>query len=312
LSVVITNKSATPHQANIRMNGAAVTGTFPLTFVAGSDPSAANSPTNQNAVSVQTGNSGNPVTVPPYSVLRVDVKVPPVATFVNSASFQPGPLAPGQLVTAFGLGFASQAIAAAQQPLPTVLGDTSITITDSKGALTAAPLNYVSSGQANFLIPDNVAPGAASVKVTRGGATALTGTLNVAAVSPGLYAANGNGAGVAAATYARSSDPNSGGAVYACQANAALSCRATPISLGAASDTVYVTLYASGVRGAQNVQVNVAGQSVPVLYAGAQGQYAGLDQINISLPRSLAGTGEASVNVVADGKTSNMTTINLQ
>jgi uncharacterized protein (TIGR03437 family) len=100
--------------------------------------------------------------------------------------------------------------------------------------------------------------------------------------------------------------------VFACQANAAFSCRATPISLGAVSDTLYLTLYASGIRHAQNVQVNVAGQSVPVIYAGEQGQYAGLDQINISVPRALAGTGEASVYVVADGKTSNMTTINVQ
>ena len=312
VSLVITNKSATPHQVTVRMDGSAATGTFPLTFVAGSDPSAANSPTNHSAVSVQTGNSGNPVMVPPYCVMRVDVKVPPVATFVNSASFQLGPLAPDQLVTAFGSGFASQTIGAVQQPLPAVLGDTGIMITDSKGTVAAAPLLYVSPSQATFLIPSNVASGAASVKVTRGGATVLTGTLNVAAVSPGLYAANGNGAGVAAATYARSSAAGSGGLVFACQPNSAFSCRATPISLGAASDTVYVTLYGSGVRGAQDVQVYVAGQSVPVTYAGPQGEYAGLDQINISLPRALAGTGEASVYLIADGKTSNMTTINVQ
>ena len=73
-----------------------------------------------------------------------------------------------------------------------------------------------------------------------------------------------------------------------------------------------MTLYASGIRGAQNVQVYVAGQPVPVPYAGAQSQYAGLDQVNIAIPRALAGTGEASVYVVADGKTSNMTTINVQ
>jgi len=312
LSIVITNKSATPHQVTIRVNGSAAAGTFPLLFVAGSDPSAANSPTNQAAVAVQTGNSGNPVTVPPYSVLRVDVKVPAVATVVNSASFQPGPVVPEQLVTAFGSGFASQTIAATQQPLPPVLGDTSITITDSKGAVTAAPLLYVSPGQASFLIPAGMAPGAASLKVTRGGAAVLTGTLNVAAISPGLYAANGNGAGAAAATYQRASAPNSLELTFACQTGAALSCRATPISPGAAGDTVFVTLYASGVRGAQNVQVNVAGQSVPVRYFGAQGTYEGLDQINISLPRALAGTGEASVYVLADGKTSNMTTINVQ
>jgi uncharacterized protein (TIGR03437 family) len=312
LSVVITNKSATAHQVTIRINGAAATGTFALQFITGTDPSAANSSTKPNAVTIQTGSSGNPVTVPPYSVLRADIASPPVASFVNSASFQPGPLAAQQLVTAFGSGFASQAITAPTQPLPATLGDTAITVTDSAGVARTAPLYYVSPSQASFLIPDGVASGAASVKVTRSGTTVLTGSLTVAAVSPGLYSANSNGAGVALAAYARSSAPAAVALAFSCQGGVALSCLSTPISLGDATDTVYVTLYASGIRGAQNVQVYVAGQPVPVPYAGAQGQYAGVDQVNIAIPRALAGTGEASVYVVADGKTSNMTTINVQ
>jgi len=312
LSVVITNKSATAQQVTIRVNGSASTGTFPLQFVSGSDPSTANSPTSPNAVAIQTGSSGNPLMVPAYSVLRANIMTPAVATLVNSASFAPGALAPQQLITAFGSGFASQTITAAAQPLPTTLGDTGITITDSKGTTSAAPLYYVSPGQASFLIPAGTASGAASMKVTRGGATVLSGSLTIAAVSPGLYSANGNGAGVAAATYFRGSAPSAAALVFSCQTGVALSCLSTPITLGAATDTLYVTLYASGIRGAQKVQVYVAGQSAPVLFAGAQGQYAGLDQINISLPSGLAGTGEASVYLVADGKTSNMTTINIQ
>jgi hypothetical protein len=109
LSVVIANKSATPHQATVRVNGAPAAGTFALQFVTGTDPSTANTPANPNAVAIQTGSSGNPVTIPPYSVVRVDLRTPPVATFVNSASFQPGPLAPQQLVTAFGSGWETQA-----------------------------------------------------------------------------------------------------------------------------------------------------------------------------------------------------------
>jgi uncharacterized protein (TIGR03437 family) len=309
---VITNKSAMAHQTTIRVNGAAATGTFPLQFVAGIDPSAVNTPESPNTVAIQTGASANPVTVPPYSVMRVDLRTPPVVSVVNSASFQPGPVAPLQLVTAFGAGFAAQTITAQSQPLPATLADTTITITDSKGTSIAAPLYSVSPSQASFLIPEGLAAGAATMKVTRGGTTALTGSLNIAAVSPGLYSANGNGAGVAAAAYVRASTPTAGALVFSCQAGIALSCLSTPIPLGATTDTVYVTLYGSGVRSAQSVQVYVAGQPAPVLYAGAQGTYQGLDQVNITLPSNLAGTGEASVYVVADGKTSNMTTINIQ
>jgi uncharacterized protein (TIGR03437 family) len=163
------------------------------------------------------------------------------------------------------------------------------------------------------LLPDGTVSGAATVKVLRSGATVLNGSLNVAAVSPGLYSANGNGAGVAAATAVRAGTAGQTALpVFACQTGVALSCLSAPLSLGAATDTVYVTLYGTGIRGAASVQAYVAGQTVPVLYAGAQGQYAGLDQINISIPRSLAGTGEASVYLVADGKMSNMVTVNIQ
>ena len=312
LSVVITNKSAISHQVNIRVNGSAATGTFPLQFVSGSDPSAANTPANPNAVSVQTGSSGNPVAVPPYSVVRVDLKIPAVAAAVNSASFQTGPVAPQQLVTTFGAGFASQTIIAPSEPFPAVLGDTTISITDKTGATQPAPLYYVSPSQASFLIPAGVAPGAASLKVTRSGSTVLTGSLTIAAVSPGLYAQNGNGAGVAAAAYVRASAPNTAAFVFSCVTGVPLRCLSTPISLGAPSDVVYVTLYGTGIRGAKQVQVFVAGQSVPVLFFGAQGQYEGLDQINISLPAGLAATGEASVYVLADGKPSNRVTIRIQ
>jgi len=314
LSVVITNKSATPHQVTVQINGAPAAGTFPLQFITAADPSTANTSTSKNAIAIQTGTSTNPVTVPPYSVLRADLTAPAVMAFVNAASFQPGPAAPQQLVTAFGTGFASQTITAPGQPLPPALGDTAITITDSTGNVNSAPLDYVSPGQASFLIPSGVASGAATVRVTRGGATVLTGTLTVAADSPGLFSANGNGAGAAAAVAERVS---ASGAVtplsvYSCQSGTAVSCLSSPLSLGSTTDTVYLSLYGTGIRGAAAVQAYVGGQPATVQYAGAQGQYQGLDQVNVALPKNLAGMGEVSVYVVADGIPSNMVTINVQ
>ena len=38
----------------------------------------------------------------------------------------------------------------------------------------------------------------------------------------------------------------------------------------------------------------MGGQTVPVLYAGPQLQIAGLDQINLSIPFSLAGSGDVT------------------
>ena len=314
LSVVITNKSATPHQVTARVNGTPVTGTIPLQFVTAPDPSTANTSTNQTAIAVQTASSTNPITVPPYSVLRADLVTPTVAAFVNSASFQGGSVAPQELVTAFGSGFASRTIVAPGEPLPMTLGDTAITIIDSIGNTSPAPLYYVSPGQASFLIPSGVAAGDASVKVTRGGSTVLTGSLSVAPVSPGLYAANSTGAGVAAALAERvsASGKVTPMSVFSCQSGVALSCLSSALDLGSSTDTVYVSLYGTGIRGARTVQAFVAGQPAALQYAGSQGEYQGLDQVNVVVPETLAGMGEVSIYVVADGEVSNMTTIKIQ
>ena len=52
--------------------------------------------------------------------------------------------------------------------------------------------------------------------------------------------------------------------------------------------------------------VTIGGVSVPVLYAAAQGQYPGLDQINIGpLPQSLVGFGAVDLAVTIDGVPAN-------
>src|SRR5260370_8025164 len=70
--------------------------------------------------------------------------------------------------------------------------------TDSGGVQRSAPVLYVSPSQINFLVPDDVAPGAATFAVA-GGAAAQSFTAAVQAVEPTLFSMNGTGSGVAAA-----------------------------------------------------------------------------------------------------------------
>jgi uncharacterized protein (TIGR03437 family) len=52
---------------------------------------------------------------------------------------------------------------------------------------------------------------------------------------------------------------------------------------------------------------------VPVSYAGPQGAFAGLDQINLGpLPRGLAGMGEVNIVLKVDGQTANTVTVSIQ
>jgi uncharacterized protein (TIGR03437 family) len=313
-SLVITNKSAAAHQVTVRVGGVPASGTMPVQFIAGSDPTAANTASNPNAVSVQTSTSSNPVTVPAYSVLRVDLNAATVAVAVNSASYAPGPVAPQELVAIFGPGIASQSAVATVLPLPTSLGATSVQITDSAGNSQLAPLLAVASGQANILVPAGLAAGTAQIKVLHDSTAVLTGSVTIGSSNPGLYSMNADGAGVAAANAYRvtSSNQRVNEQEFTCDRTAARSCLPVPLNLGAAGDTLYIELYGTGIRGAAAVQCFVAGESVPVLYAGPSPSFAGLDQVNISIPKSLAGAGSVRVYLVADGVASNVVGLSVQ
>jgi uncharacterized protein (TIGR03437 family) len=68
--------------------------------------------------------------------------------------------------------------------------------------------------------------------------------------------------------------------------------------LGGPADQVVVELFGTGIRHVSSlsaVAATINGQSVPVEYAGPQGQFAGLDQVNVQLPHSLAGSGEVTL-----------------
>jgi uncharacterized protein (TIGR03437 family) len=87
---------------------------------------------------------------------------------------------------------------------------------------------------------------------------------------------------------------------------------AAPIDLGAAADAVTLKFYASGVSQASEVHVQIAGEEVPVVYAGRSGYYPGLDEVMVQVPRRLAGRGATSVTLTADGQTADPVRIEIQ
>jgi hypothetical protein len=90
--VVLTNKGATNAPVQIIQDGVAVTNQFLETFVTGSDPSATNAPPPNSAIQIQSQVTNNPVTIPEYSVVRLEWTVfdvpPPSLTVTVSDSIQ--------------------------------------------------------------------------------------------------------------------------------------------------------------------------------------------------------------------------------
>ncbi|HEV2446374.1 MAG TPA: hypothetical protein VGS58_10645, partial [Candidatus Sulfopaludibacter sp.] len=121
-------------------------------------------------------------------------------------------------------------------------------------------------------------------------------------VAPGLFTMSATK--VAAATAQRF--PNDGSAsfpvaVFDCSSG---TCKPVAIPLDSQS-SVYLTLYGTGLRAGTNFTCTVGGVSVPVQFAGPQGQYPGFDQVNIQLPATLQGKGTVDVVLTVDGQTAN-------
>jgi uncharacterized protein (TIGR03437 family) len=88
------------------------------------------------------------------------------------------------------------------------------------------------------------------------------------------------------------------------------SCRAVELELVEDGTNVLV-LYATGIRNARLGDVTARADSieVPVQYAGAQSEVAGLDQINLLLPATLAGRGTLRLDIAAAGRSANPVTL---
>ena len=87
---------------------------------------------------------------------------------------------------------------------------------------------------------------------------------------------------------------------------------AAALDMGEASDTVELKFYASGVREGSAVHVQIAGRDVPIVYAGPAGYFAGLDEVTVKVPRSMAGSGNVDVALTVDGHTASPVHIQIQ
>lgn len=273
-----------------------------------------NLPLTDNAVQRTFNDDGlNPLNDPPSEsfVLRVSPTAGEGAfTTVSSASFLPGAVAAGSIVSGFGAELTDADVQAESLPLPTELGGLEVRLMDELGNESMAELFFGSANQINFLIPSGLAPGRYEVAVLRDGERISRGFVQVQPVVPALYTANMSGDGPAAALVAqRNGDQVVNNAIFT--QGPAGETTLTAIDVDAADETI-LQLFGTGFAAATEVEVLVDGRPVEVLFAGQQGEFVGLDQINVRLGSEFAGAGEVTVQVVADGVPSNGVRILLQ
>jgi uncharacterized protein (TIGR03437 family) len=215
----------------------------------------------------------------------------------NGASFLPGPVTPGEIVSIFGLNLGPEQGVSGELDefgrVVTMLGGVTATFNG-----VPAPLFFVSSGQINVQVPVELA-GAASalVLVQRGQSASVPISVAVAAAGPGLFTL-GTGPALVAL--------NQDGAVNGVSNTAA---RGSIVTLfGTGQGLASPPLPTGQTAAAQPlsevvapVAVMIGGQIAEVKFAGMAPGFAGLLQINAVIPPGASGGQNTPVEVVIDG-----------
>ncbi len=231
---------------------------------------------------------------------------PAAALSITNSAYGTYSLAPESIASIYGAGLAATTQQAQSQPLPNSLGGVTVTLQDSSGTAFPVPVFYVSPNQVNCFVPKGVAAGVANLVVANG-STTFSGTALIGATAPGLYTAGPSGLGPAAAQVV----DNQGTYSNTFQCAPASRCALVPIDVNKAG---YLVLYGTGIRGGSqaNVSVRIGNIDAPVSFAGAQGGFAGLDQVNVALPAKLKGRGQLVVTVTVSGQATNMGQLTFQ
>lgn len=227
-------------------------------------------------------------------------------TLVNvcAANYFRNTIAFDSIVAAFGSQLAAATVVASdadpQTPgiqLPTMLGSVSVRV-----ASKLAPLFFVSPGQINYLVPpglrvEDLNDNFAAVEVVNGSNVVASGRAPINRVAPAFFTFDSSGSGLPAALIVRVK-PDDSQIIEALAENTGTprGLRTRLVDVSPAEERVFLVIYLSGVRNAtdanrddivnENIRVLLNGYEVELYYAGAQRELAGLDQINVQIPRA--------------------------
>jgi len=229
--------------------------------------------------------------------LTVGAAPPPAITaIVNAATLQPGPIAPGEIISIFGTNAGPStpqtfALTSAGT-VPTTLGGVTVMFNN-----VSAPLLYVSATQINAIVPYEIAgQTTVPVDVQFGGLTSATLQTNVAATEPGIFSLSQGGSGQGAIL---NQDYSVNGANNPAAKGSVIQIFATgegqlvpPVLTG--SVTPAAPPFSKPV--ATPVTVTIGGQTAQIEYAGeAPTLVSGVLQVNAVIP---AGVGSGAQPLV--------------
>jgi uncharacterized protein (TIGR03437 family) len=201
---------------------------------------------------------------------------------VNAGSLLSDDLAPNTMISIIGSNLATSTM-----PSPDVLHPYTVLngVTVKVGGVPAGLL-YISSGQINAVIDPSTPPGPATVTVQSPTVNASASVNIRPTVAPALFAAAGAG--------------SRDGAILN-----AVTFAAGPFTVTTGGGPTYLALYLTGLDLTTAPTVTIGGLPATVQFYGNAPCCAGLEQINVQVPSSLAGTGRIDLVVTSGGQSSN-------
>lgn len=228
---------------------------------------------------------------------------------VDGASYQSQALAAGSIFSIFGKRLATGEAQAQALPLPTKLASTQVRL-NVGGQSWQVPLFYVSPSQVNFLVPPDVPSGGGYLSVIRDDVGGPPHSLTIESIAPALFTANADGKGVPSGYVTRVSDGRQERSeISHCPESGP--CIPLPLISTDPNEEVFLILYGTGFRNDRRTvpEAHIGDAMAEVTFFGPHPDFAGLDQVNIKIPRALLGSGLQTVVLRHAGKETNAVTV---
>jgi uncharacterized protein (TIGR03437 family) len=281
-------------------------GTTPLALSVSVNPNGLAPATYTGTITVTASDvSVTPLAIP--VTLTVTPAVPTIDGVSNAASFAPGPVAPGEIVTIFGsvLGPATGVAADSAGKIGTSLGGTEVFFNSFR-----APILYSSAGQVSVIVPYELAGASStSVQVEYQSIESTSVDVRVIDSAPGIFTVNLAGQGAII---------NQNGTINSTTDGAPIGSTVSIYATGEGQTSP------AGVDGAINggslplpvpvtspVTVQIGGLPATVTYAGgAPNEVEGLLQVNATIPAGVP-KGSSVAVVLTVGTSSSQTGVTI-
>src|ERR1700693_218336 len=247
--------------------------------------------------------------------LFVGVQAPPFSgpgMFLNTQgvfnvfSFAPAgnPIAPGEFITIYGAGLPTRS--AVPVPFPTNLNGVQLLINNAP-----APLYLITAAQVYAVVPYALTGSSATIVLSNNGTQSNTITVPVATTAPGIAAVAQDGLGAGAITHAdgslvSASSPASRGETVVIYLT----------GLGAVSPSVADGKGPTGLSRSNSVQAIYFGAAAvdtsAILFQGLTPGYAGLYQINVTIPLSVDSSAAVPLAIQTSNGFTDMVNIAIQ